>query len=449
MQLPEQIIEEASNVLGETDSKLTYRKMTEFFVSKGNVYDVDIPVKKFIRNQSPTKREAIRQNLSVFADDKIQLEIILELCELEEIRGKRRVQDLKFLLINKFGNLYQELTISFDKKNTSSTENKDNLIPLSDDTVVDDKNSTTKETSNKSKKSHKFNPTWGILTFAALGFFFGTNQCERYSQKVEKEKIESQVDSENKVEVQGLSNKEKAIIYITRSVQQGKIDREKADELIYSLTEENSFKVLGALEFVNVEKLTNIKKSQISELMSEKLRGGFHDPEPLKLECDGVSVFINTCNEYYAIAENCFPADNYMMKEFDYYEINCSILMAIKKGQKASLSYLDEKLLENLPQSIFSYADQYFEEERPFEDIFDSDDSKLKDLGLIAMGNEIKMESGGTIKSVRELLRLDINNDSIEDALLSVYYSGGGSMTISDVIAITSLRKGQYEIVKL
>lgn len=203
MQLPPQIIEEVSNVLSETDSKLTYGRMTAFFVNKGNIHNVDIPIKSFIFNNPTTKKSAIKQNLLAFADQKTQLEIILELCELEELKDEHKVQGLKEFLTKEFSHIIKTFSPSIQKAEGLSKKAK--KIDLSD-----------KKSSQPLEKittKVKINPTWLVLIVGVLGLLFGQNQCGKSSQnndesksqkisilKTTRKELKSAIDEISKIE---------------------------------------------------------------------------------------------------------------------------------------------------------------------------------------------------------------------------------------------------------
>lgn len=194
--LPEQVLIDASSSLGKTKSNFTYRKMTDFFVSKGNELGYNIPIREFNLENSPTKRNAIKQNLNAFRDERIQFDLILELCERKEFEDDDSVKKLKDQLIRRFGYLRDIKPPTI--KETNKLYNKGSNVKADVKNAQSDKRQvTTKQPStNQTKQKKSFNPGWLIFLVALITLIFGTNLYQRYFSNDNNGETEIKVNQE-------------------------------------------------------------------------------------------------------------------------------------------------------------------------------------------------------------------------------------------------------------
>lgn len=245
-----------------------------------------------------------------------------------------------------------------------------------------------------------------------------------------------------------LSDEDIAYVFIARAIQEGKMDQNEINKFIDYINSKSTVSIIDSLYFIDETIKGLINRNDIDKLYDKKIRGGFDSPEPLELECDGKVLYVNTCREYFEIPDNCGPTNGYMEKELHWYDVSCTILKAIKEGKKAKKSFLPDKILEELPQSFIS--DGFFGEEKESERSFLTDKKKISGLNLKQVGNTIEYREGEDfICNLSELMRIDINGDGYEDALVNKWFWTGGSMTINELWWFSCKENYKFDVLNI
>lgn len=94
-------INNASDILAETNYGLTGSKIAEYCNAYAVDYGVDIPYSEYPFPDAPNKRTALRENLKCFEPEQ-QYTIIKELCELDKLKEAEGVRELKLKLISQY-----------------------------------------------------------------------------------------------------------------------------------------------------------------------------------------------------------------------------------------------------------------------------------------------------------------------------------------------------------
>ena len=105
--IPNIFIQNASEVLGNTEYGLTTSQIVTLCSAYAIDYNVDIPYTSLPLPQDgsvPNKRTALRKNLEKFTPEQ-QFKIIKELCELEQFKGNSSIKEIKLKLMTRYGHL--------------------------------------------------------------------------------------------------------------------------------------------------------------------------------------------------------------------------------------------------------------------------------------------------------------------------------------------------------
>lgn len=106
--IPTVFIENAANILGDTENGLKGSDVAKQFSEYAFKFDVNIPYSSYpFPKDVPNKRTALEKNLKEFSPEQ-QFIIIKELCELEQFSGNAKVENLKIKLIKNYGHLNSE-----------------------------------------------------------------------------------------------------------------------------------------------------------------------------------------------------------------------------------------------------------------------------------------------------------------------------------------------------
>lgn len=100
--IPDNFLNHATDILGDTSDGLTWSQIVKFFRKKGIELNVNIPHSSDTFPKGlPNKRTALLQNLKEFLPEQ-QFSIIIELCEMQP---NDKTNELKGLLISRYGHL--------------------------------------------------------------------------------------------------------------------------------------------------------------------------------------------------------------------------------------------------------------------------------------------------------------------------------------------------------
>jgi hypothetical protein len=103
--VPAAFINHACEILGHTDSNLSGSKIVEYLNAYAFDYNVNIPYPDYpFPSSVPSKRTALRKNLRAFNPEQ-QIQILNELCQLEQFKDNAAVTDLRYQLISRYGHL--------------------------------------------------------------------------------------------------------------------------------------------------------------------------------------------------------------------------------------------------------------------------------------------------------------------------------------------------------
>lgn len=107
--IPQTFIENAGDILGDTQTGLSGSKIARYLSAYGVDYNIEIPYPAYPFPISvPNKRYALKKNLSAFTP-KQQFKIIKELCEYPELKDSPQVRELKIKLLTKFKELNTDI----------------------------------------------------------------------------------------------------------------------------------------------------------------------------------------------------------------------------------------------------------------------------------------------------------------------------------------------------
>lgn len=106
MKMDDAFLKHACDILGDTDEGLSGSKIVKFLSRKSVVYNVEIPhsTYPFPKDSVPNKRTALYNNIKSFKESE-QYEIIRELCEQDNMKEYTKAQELKSILVSRYGHL--------------------------------------------------------------------------------------------------------------------------------------------------------------------------------------------------------------------------------------------------------------------------------------------------------------------------------------------------------
>ena len=103
--VPTSFINQACEILAETNKGLSGPKIVEHLNSYAFDYGVDISFSEYPFPKSvPNKRTALRKNLQAFTPEQ-QLHILNDLCQLDLLRDNETVRNLRYQLVSRYGHL--------------------------------------------------------------------------------------------------------------------------------------------------------------------------------------------------------------------------------------------------------------------------------------------------------------------------------------------------------
>lgn len=108
--IPNLFIQNATEILGNTNNGLTSSQIASLCASYAVDFNVIIPYSKIpfpTDGSVPNKRTALKLNLEKFSPEQ-QFKIIKELCELDQFQGNSKIKDLKLKLVTRYGHLNTE-----------------------------------------------------------------------------------------------------------------------------------------------------------------------------------------------------------------------------------------------------------------------------------------------------------------------------------------------------
>lgn len=116
-------VTEACNILASGDNSLTGSTIVKYMLPKSVVYDVDIPHAKFPfpEGSVPNKRTALLENVKAFKDAE-QYEIIRELCDHEQVKENTKVQELRSLIVSRYGHIAKTQSPKIKVTNVPTSE---------------------------------------------------------------------------------------------------------------------------------------------------------------------------------------------------------------------------------------------------------------------------------------------------------------------------------------
>src|SRR5215510_13371862 len=107
--IPASFVNHTCDILAETNTGLSGAKIVKYLTPYAFKYGADIPYAEYpFPSSVPNKRTALRENLHAFAPDQ-QIQIINELCQLDEIKDNQSVKNLRYQLISRYGHLLNNL----------------------------------------------------------------------------------------------------------------------------------------------------------------------------------------------------------------------------------------------------------------------------------------------------------------------------------------------------
>lgn len=128
--IPNLFIQNAADILGETDNGLTSSEIVKLCSAYAIDYNIDIPYTSLpfpADGSVPNKRTALKKNLERFTPEQ-QFKIIKELCELDKFKDNVSIKDLKYKLVTRYGHL-DSSTDSINEKLIEETKHWLNDYP--------------------------------------------------------------------------------------------------------------------------------------------------------------------------------------------------------------------------------------------------------------------------------------------------------------------------------
>jgi len=212
-------------------------------------------------------------------------------------------------------------------------------------------------------------------------------------------------------------------------------------------------RLLSALEFTHFTKTGLVTRSEVLGLLGEKVYLGSTDEKayeflalptqpgtgpnpaaPPALPTEGKRIRVETVEQYVAaLKQGASPSTTFDMAMEGWFVPPAACLNFLNRAEESRQSYLPNRLLEELPNSILGYNDSA--QERDLGDAA-ARGVRLSDYGrsgrlrkLSSTNGALKFEFGVRDYHLRELARGDFSGDGNEDSLVVVnwrYREGTG-----------------------
>jgi hypothetical protein len=227
---------------------------------------------------------------------------------------------------------------------------------------------------------------------------------------------------------------------------------------------EEAFEVLKEIEFSNRILQGILERADVSSLLDEPLLPRKHGLDELKMvrarSAGAEQRAVITCREWAtAVSDGFYPATNYDIKEEAFFKRAYSVIRAFSIATVAETSYLDESAvgldsLEFLPATLLPVLSRDGADEIAK---LDEQGASIADLvrdGRVEVEESSRNHLSFTFSYLGQaywtLLRADLNNDGIEDMLVSTYkWATQGTFGFGDVMVLTRLGPGQrFQVVE-
>ncbi len=228
-------------------------------------------------------------------------------------------------------------------------------------------------------------------------------------------------------------NKAKAIVVLKRLLESGKVTEDEVDKLLddHRNSPNLVFELATALKLANEDEITQIKKSEISELRDKPvwLRGNDHlQGAELRNEKDETRT-VRTCHEYeQARADGFFAYSTFEITIATFFVHDCGLLNALTKATKPSRSFVASPRvgvadLDLLPESMFPNPARRIDEkpntanEQSYQDLVSAGTLVVE----VVKQNRLVVNDSGMMQLLIEVARADFTGEGLEQLLVLEY----------------------------
>jgi hypothetical protein len=243
-------------------------------------------------------------------------------------------------------------------------------------------------------------------------------------------------------------NKGKAVIVLHIFLESGKMTVDEVTSILakHEGKSDHVFTLLETLEFLDSQKISEIKNSEIEVLRRMPIKLGQNDHiDGVELFRDDTSsIYVRTCEQYdEAIKSGYYGATTFDIKMQAFFEHQCGLLSAMLSARLPEVSYVSNpnKGITDLHLIPAKFLPEHGENFVPSEDLVTYQD--MLDQGRLQIkqlkSNLLVVEFDHSVgQQVIEVARADFDGNGLEDILLFEYsYAVGGSFGAGSNLLIT------------